>query len=80
MTPAAYLRAPEIVVIQRCKKIAWPSRQTAQQIAKDATKSATRKLLTTEQGAGVICAYKCKVCKQWHVGHRRTQGSGYEHY
>jgi hypothetical protein len=75
MAPAAYLRAPEIVVVQRCRKVAWPSRQTAQQIARTANKTTARRAEITEQGVGVMNAYKCKVCGAWHVGHRRTQES-----
>ena len=75
MSPAAYLRAPEIVVVQRCKKVAWPSRQTAQQIVRAANKTMARNGELVEQSQGVMSAYKCKVCRAWHVGHRRTQES-----
>lgn len=66
---AAYLMAPHIHVEQRCMKAAWPSRQTAFRKARDANASRG----PVQMGSGAWSAYRCKVCRGWHIGHRGVQ-------
>ena len=64
----AYLTAinpPE--VIQRCTKVAFPSRRDAFKAVRTHNRANHG---TVEHGKGVMTAYRCGICKNWHLGHR----------
>lgn len=66
----AFLLAQEFgTTVQICRKVPQPSRQVAQQIVR-------RQRMAKDQaglkavGVGKFGAYKCTICRQWHVGHK----------
>jgi hypothetical protein len=62
----AFLNASnQIEVIQRCVKIAWPSRQIARKVLGEHGKPTG----LTRSGNGTLQVYKCRICRGWHVGH-----------
>lgn len=63
---AAYLFNPISYIIQRCTKVAQPSRQMAQR----AVRAQRRANDLSAHGAGVLNAYRCGICGAWHVGHK----------
>lgn len=64
---AAYLNNPVNYIEQRCTKVAQPSRAMAQKAVRMGHRHVHGLL---QHGHGILNAYKCPVCRQWHVGHR----------
>jgi hypothetical protein len=65
----AYLLAKDSPqVFQRCTKVAYPSRRDANKIVRNMRhqKSSAAVVAT---GSGRISAYKCRICRGWHIGH-----------
>lgn len=64
---AAHLMNPETYVLKQfCTKIPLPGRQQAQKAVRRHRKNCG----ATQQGAGILNAYKCRICGAWHIGHR----------
>jgi len=54
-----------VEVIQRCRKVPFPSRQEALKAAR----VELRKNTDVQCGNGTLSAYRCKICGgQWHLG------------
>lgn len=65
MAPAAYLRAPDIEVYQRCTKIPYDTRHVANRLLKSFG-SGERDV---QRGRGYLNVYRCPICNGWHIGH-----------
>lgn len=64
----AYLGAPSLHVIQRCKKIPYPSRNEAIKALKKMGDGKQRAQI--QPTPGKLTVYECRSCrKTWHIGH-----------
>lgn len=61
----AFLQAPFKASNQQCQKIAYPSRREAMRMLKK--HGPTRP--GVKSGSGKLGVFKCKICKQFHLGH-----------
>ena len=67
----AFLKASTAVTVrQRCKKVAFPSRQLAMKAARDFRHPQA----PSEHGNGKLAAYRCAICRAYHVGHLPAKG------
>jgi hypothetical protein len=62
---AAYLKAPDIAVMQRCRKIPYENRRLAAKLMK----SFSGGQRDIDRGQGVLNVYRCPYCGAWHIGH-----------
>lgn len=66
--PAAYLKAPELWMVQTsCWKIRFATRRQAE-AAKQGT-NRNKGFGLTQHGTGHLTTYHCKCCAGWHLGH-----------
>lgn len=71
----AFLNAPnQMTLIQRCHKIAWPSRRDAMKVRGKHRKPDG----LAPSGTGTMQVYRCRQCHGWHLGHANN-GPGYGH-
>jgi len=69
--PHAFLNPDsQVHVQQRCTKVAFPSRS----VAMKAARTARNPIGLIERGEGTLRAYRCDICRQWHLGHLTKHG------
>ncbi len=67
--PHAFLNAPHLHMFQFCNKVALPEKQAR----KRARSWRPRTGDLAAQGTGTMNAYRCPICREWHLGHIRSR-------